>query len=255
MKAIFRSGFISFLSFFRKPSKSIHIINAHFVTPEKCDGNSILDFRRFMKILSEFGVVINIDLALSLIKEKAKVGIPNIALTFDDGFEECYTVIAPVLEEFGVRGVFFINANYVDSDAFYQEEYNKRINTFTKKPMSWKQIIDLHKRGHIIGSHTLDHFNLGELDSSEIEIQIKENSEILENKLNSKVKHFAWTYGTESDFSEYALEIVQKYHSFIFSAHSFKRYYSWNDRVLNRRHIEPFWIKKHIKYFLSFKRN
>ena len=25
--------------------------------------------------------------------------------------------------------------------------------------------------------------------------------------------------------------------------------------VINRRHIEPYWPKNHIKYFLSFKKN
>ena len=176
----------------------------------------------------------------------------HFAFTFDDGFEECYTIIAPLLEKYNCRGTFFINANYIESNLEYQDDFNKRIAISSKKPMSWNQVIDLHKRGHIIGSHGLDHYNFRELEPNEIENQIKKNKQILEDKLNYKCDYFAWTYGKRQHFSIKALEITEKYHKYIFSGTNYKNYFSYNGRVLNRRHHEANWPKSHIKYFLSY---
>ena len=174
-----------------------------------------------------------------------------IAFTFDDGFEECYTVIAPLLEKYGARGAFFINANYIESTDEYRKDFNQRIVTYTKNPMTWEQVKDLHQRGHLIGSHNLDHSNFAVLTAKEIECQLSENKKVLEDKLKYSCDYFAWTYGQLQHFSKSALESTQKYHKYIYSGTDYKNYFSYNGRVFNRRHQESFWPKNHISYFLS----
>jgi peptidoglycan/xylan/chitin deacetylase (PgdA/CDA1 family) len=44
-------------------------------------------------------------------------------LTFDDGFRECYEVIAPMLKAKGVPAIFFINPAYIDNkEIFYRNK-------------------------------------------------------------------------------------------------------------------------------------
>jgi len=62
-------------------------------------------------------------------------------LTFDDGGTSAVTTIAPMLEDFGWRGHFFITTDYIDAPGFLRRE----------------QIRDLHRRGHVIGSHSCSH--------------------------------------------------------------------------------------------------
>jgi peptidoglycan/xylan/chitin deacetylase (PgdA/CDA1 family) len=62
-------------------------------------------------------------------------------LTFDDGGVTAYDPIADILEANGWRGHFFITVNYIDSPSFVSAE----------------QIRALHRRGHIIGSHSCSH--------------------------------------------------------------------------------------------------
>lgn len=62
-------------------------------------------------------------------------------LTFDDGGESFHSVIAPLLEEYGFRGLFFITTKWIDSQGFLNQA----------------QIFDLVKRGHKIGSHSHTH--------------------------------------------------------------------------------------------------
>jgi peptidoglycan/xylan/chitin deacetylase (PgdA/CDA1 family) len=62
-------------------------------------------------------------------------------ITFDDGGLSSYTLIADWLERVGWRAHFFITTDYIGAPAF----------------MNRGQIRDLHRRGHVIGSHSCSH--------------------------------------------------------------------------------------------------
>lgn len=237
----------------KKPKPGVHIINSHYVTPKVVDiVRDTKVFEDYLQYLNNFATFITLEEATKRIIES---NIPNdkvlIAFTFDDGFEECYSIIAPLLEKHNTRGAFFINANYIGSSEDYKNDFNKRVAIQTKKPMSWQQIIDLHKRGHLIGSHNLDHANFAELSLKEIEFQLLENKKILEEKLNYSCDYFAWTYGQLQHFPDSALELTLKYHPYIYSGTNYKNYFSFKGKVLNRRHQEAFWPNKHNRYFLA----
>lgn len=62
-------------------------------------------------------------------------------LTFDDGGVSASTVIAPLLESLGARGVFLVTTDFVDRPGF----------------LTRAQVRELHERGHVIGSHSCSH--------------------------------------------------------------------------------------------------
>ena len=93
-------------------------------------------------------------------------------LTFDDGGVSAITTIAPMLEDFGWRGHFFITTDYIDAPGF----------------LSADQIRELHRRGHIIGSHSCSH--RGRMSSLPVERLMKEwgvSKEILSGILGEEV--------------------------------------------------------------------
>jgi len=234
----------------------VHIINSHYITPYKVDyERDVVIFESYLSFLSKIGRFITLEEATRRILNK---DIPEdkvmLTFTFDDGFEECYTIIAPLLEKFNTRGAFFINANYIDSSEEYQKEFNKRVAIHTKKPMTWKQIKELHKRGHLIGSHNFDHTNFAILSDKDIDYQLHANKTKLEEELNYKCNYFAWTYGQLQHFPPWALDITLRYHPFIFSGTNYRAYFSYDGQVVNRRHQEAFWPKAHNRYFLAVKK-
>ena len=87
----------------------------------------------------------------------------HIIFTFDDGGVSFYTIIAPILEEYGWRGVFFISTKYVGTEGF----------------MTSFQIADLHQRGHIIGSHSHHHRVLTEFSLEEVKMEIGQSVSLL----------------------------------------------------------------------------
>ena len=66
---------------------------------------------------------------------------PPTLLSFDDGGVSAYEHIAPMLESYNWVGCFFITTDRIDTPAFVSRE----------------QIRDLHRRGHVIGSHSCSH--------------------------------------------------------------------------------------------------
>ena len=62
-------------------------------------------------------------------------------LTFDDSRSSAIHTIAPMLEEFGWRGHFFIATDTIDAPGYLQRA----------------EIRELHRRGHLIGSHSCSH--------------------------------------------------------------------------------------------------
>ena len=65
----------------------------------------------------------------------------EVVFTFDDGGVSAYTVVAPLLEKHGYKGVFFISTKYIGTPGFLNET----------------QIKELKSRGHIVGSHSHTH--------------------------------------------------------------------------------------------------
>lgn len=68
-------------------------------------------------------------------------GVPPVYLTFDDGGVTAQTVVMDVMDHFGWKAHFFIHTDYIGRQGF----------------MDGDAIRELHRRGHIIGSHMRQH--------------------------------------------------------------------------------------------------
>ena len=58
--------------------------------------------------------------------------------------------------------------------------------------MSWDDVVQLHRNGHIIGSHTLTHPNIAHIDPESQEREIFDSKRILESKIKAPVIHFSY---------------------------------------------------------------
>ena len=96
----------------------------------------------------------------------------NVIFTFDDGGVSLYELAAPLLERYGQKGVFFVPTAYIGTSGFMSEE----------------QIKDLHKRGHIIGSHSHTHpSNIASLKYEQILSEWKISLDVLYGIIGEKI--------------------------------------------------------------------
>ena len=119
--------------------------------------------------------------------QKKNIANDKVVFTFDDGYESFYTTIAPILEKYNFKGIFFISTNYIGTNGFVTE----------------KQLIELIERGHLIGTHSHTHpAMLSSLSKKEIEdewiISVKE----LERILSQKIEYASIPGGFFSDISK-----------------------------------------------------
>lgn len=255
MRDWLRKNCLDCLGLFSRPAKGIHILNGHMLNRGPADPSSAVSFYRQLKQLQKQVRFIPIEEAVQLILNKCQPCDPLVAFTFDDGFEECYSALAPVLEDFGVNAAFFINPNFVEGDENYIAHFTQQIvRTPGKRPMKWDEIEELHRRGHIIGAHTMDHYNINTQDRKVLEYQIGKCKSVIEDRLSVPCEYFAFPYGRLEHANAEAIAIACRYYQYIFSQSDYKHYFSFGGRVINRRHFEPFWPVPHLSYFLSCKK-
>jgi peptidoglycan/xylan/chitin deacetylase (PgdA/CDA1 family) len=139
-----------------------------------------------------------------------------VMLSFDDSHSEHFTIAAPVLEQYGFSGVFFI------------------MNITIGKPgyLSKAEIKALTERGHAIGLHSWDHQLVRKLDRKGWETQVTEPKSQLESITGKPVVFFAYPSGVwnESSVTELKTRGVKA---------AFQLYgkYSVNDRLYTIRRI------------------
>ena len=102
-------------------------------------------------------------------------------ISFDDNTVHDRRVVE-LLEKYGLKATFFINSGTVGKPGY-----------ITKKELK-----TLYK-GQELGSHTINHTNLIELDKDEVIHQIKEDIEFIEVYSEKKVHGFAYPFGEYND--------------------------------------------------------
>lgn len=111
---------------------------------------------------------------LSYLCKNKKMENKNVCLTFDDGGISFLTVIAPILEKYGFTGYFFITTKLINSVGFLTSD----------------DILELDRRGHIIGTHSHSHpKNISALSDSEIELEWVKSINILEDILKKPIEY------------------------------------------------------------------
>ncbi len=96
-----------------------------------------------------------------------------VFITFDDGCLSAYTTVADELERHNCRGHFFVTTDWIGRPGFLDEA----------------QILDLHLRGHIIGSHTCSHpERMSHLSWDTLTAEWTRSCSILSGILNGPVK-------------------------------------------------------------------
>lgn len=255
IKKLARKTFLDISGIFKRPSLGIHILNGHFV--QLCDNNHNFEiFYGLLKNLSRNFQFVDLEEACHHIYNQKIPSKPIITFTFDDGLATCYNDIAPALEAFGTRGAFFINPSVIEASIVSQNiflENSLKLNV-KKEFMTWKEIQDLHEKGHIIGNHTMNHKALVGLSFHDAHQEVMQGKQILETRLKFECKYFALPYGTPEYFDQTGLNAALACHDIVLTGCTYQRYSYQDKRVLNRRHFEGNWPHTHINYFTSVQR-
>jgi len=124
-----------------------------------------------------------------------KARVKPIAITFDDGYESAYAEALPILKKLGITATFFVVAGQVGESNAWDEEKGD----VTECMMGIEQIIDVHRQGMEIGSHTSSHPDLLLCSDEHAMAEIQGSKKLLETILGKPVDWFSYPYGREND--------------------------------------------------------
>jgi len=116
-----------------------------------------------------------------------------IILTFDDGYASNYEIAVPLLARYGFRATFFVVTDYIgETNCWDRDERQERLLTRA-------QLLDMHRRGFDIQSHTRTHPHLPDLSAVRARDEISGSRVSLENLLQSPVTAIAYPWGAYDD--------------------------------------------------------
>jgi peptidoglycan/xylan/chitin deacetylase (PgdA/CDA1 family) len=151
-------------------------------------------FREQMRYLAENGYT-TIDLYDLHLAITNQVELPEkpVILTFDDGHRDHYTNVFPVLQEFGLKGTFFIITEFVDQG---YETY-----------LTWEMIREMALAGHRMEPHTKTHPDLRGQSRDYLIYQILGSQQTLEYHIGYLPRYFAYPGG---GFDDRAIAVLQE---------------------------------------------
>jgi peptidoglycan/xylan/chitin deacetylase (PgdA/CDA1 family) len=230
-------------------SNRIQIVCLHHVN--KNEESAFRAVLRALKINHRF---ISYSEAVDRILE-GRIDAPYVAFSFDDGLQSCMRA-AFVLEEFDVRGCFFVCPSILDeTDRSKKEEFC--LNHLGIAPtglLSWKDVEILLRDGHEIGSHAMSHRMLTRLSAADMQAEIEKSYDVLGEKLGT-IAHFAWPYGRFNCFNAAAARAVFKAGfrscaSLVRGCHIAAAKDS-SHLCIRRDHLVANWPINHILYFIA----
>jgi peptidoglycan/xylan/chitin deacetylase (PgdA/CDA1 family) len=116
------------------------------------------------------------------------------ALTFDDGFVDNLETVAPVLARQRLPWTLFVVAQTLTPSG-RPVDWVDTPPPWTLRTVSPDQVLDLHRCGVHIGSHSWAHRDLTRLEYAECVEDLRESRELLEDLLHSRVPLLAYPRG------------------------------------------------------------
>ena len=156
-------------------------------------------FKKHMQLLKDNGyrTVTFKELAEDhLLTKRFDKGNKFVVLTFDDGYEDNYRVMFPILKEFGAKAVIFLlsESKYNEWDVNNPHNPEKRFDL-----MSEEQVKEMAAYGVEFGAHTKTHPYLSSLPIEEAREQIVQCKQKLEQTYGQPFITFAYPYGDLND--------------------------------------------------------
>jgi peptidoglycan/xylan/chitin deacetylase (PgdA/CDA1 family) len=129
-------------------------------------------------------------------------GRNRLAVTFDDAYRSVFELARPILAELGLPGTVFAPTAHIGGerpmgwpgiDHWLGGPHEREL-----VPMSWPELSTLRQEGWEVGSHTVTHPRLPELDADSLRVELEESRAECGRRVGSPCLSIAYPYGDAS---------------------------------------------------------
>jgi len=117
-------------------------------------------------------------------------GKDGILITFDDGYQDIYQYIFPIMLEFGFPALVGIITNYIGKYNAWDIGFGRK-----KLHLSRDEIKELQKYNFFFASHSHTHPDLTLISDKAVKNECEISKKILENVLGEEIKYIIYPFG------------------------------------------------------------
>ena len=156
-----------------------HVVSDDKATSDYCYCVSITNFQAQMSWLSEHGYTgIPVTRLVDVLQNGGQLPPKPVAITFDDGMQDIYTIAFPIMQHYGFSGTLFLIADWINGEGL----------------MNTAEVQEMISNGWEIGSHSMTHFDLTS-DYSQLRYQLFDSKHMLEEMFGVPVNTLAYPFG------------------------------------------------------------
>lgn len=146
-------------------------------------------FQKHLDYLQHNHTVISLREFLVARREHRRLPNYSVVLTFEDGFEDFYTVAAGQLTQRQLAATVFVITDRADG----------RLPANGESFLSWQQVQELASSGMEIGSHTCSHPRLPELPPEEVRRELADSRAAIMAHVNPSYVPLSFPHGRTSE--------------------------------------------------------
>ena len=202
----------------RRGRGRLTVLNYHQVNDPANDFSTVSTaaFREQMEFLRRHYRVLSLKDA---VRTMATTGMTDhiVAITFDDGYRDNATIAAPILKSLGLTATFFASVNMIGGLQPFPHDIEQRRPP--QEHMSWDDVRLLVAQGFDIGSHTLNHADLGVVSVEQADDELRNSRLRLESELNIPISLFAFPYGHKRNMRPDTVALARREYDICCSAY------------------------------------
>ena len=136
--------------------------------------------------------VMSLEDVVKCLRDKVPLPPRSVSITFDDGFDNLYSVAYPILKSCGFTATIFLVAGYCGKN-----------NRWRGQPegipildlLDWGRIREMADEGFDFGAHTMGHADLSTLPIEQAREEIVNSKLMIQERLGKPVQFFVYPYG------------------------------------------------------------
>ena len=164
-------------------------------------------FERQIEHLAVQETVIDYESALQQLQSSDPAGVSFVVLTFDDGYEDFYTGVYPLLLQYSLPAILFVTTGFVEEQTPYPMLSHPELQP---EPVTWDMLGEMSESGMVtIGAHTHTHPILTHLPVDKVEEELVRSMELFRSRLGVSPKHFAYP---RAEMNERVDEVVRQHY-------------------------------------------
>ncbi len=162
----------------------------------------------------------------SVLRGTKEIFQDSVLCTFDDGFLSNRAVVEQILNPLGIKAIFFVIPNFLDqttptnakefaADRLKLNLLDKNVSMHIEN-LRWEDLHYLVSSGHAIGAHSLTHERLlDKVGPGVLEREILQSGQILAERLDVNIRHFAFPFGNFSSIGMQATKVALSRYEFV----------------------------------------